>query len=83
MVGVHVWFTKAHKHQDSGHADFLGWWGFMCDLPRHTSTKTQGRQTSWGGGGSCVVQSFPPLFTLFLLIFTMDSHTLVWALELG
>ena len=25
---------------------------------------------------------FPPLFTFFLLIFTMDSHTLVWALEL-
>ena len=26
---------------------------------------------------------FPPLFTLFLLlIFTMDSHTLVWPLEL-
>ena len=26
---------------------------------------------------------FPPLFIFFLLIFTMDSHTLVWALELG
>ena len=26
---------------------------------------------------------FPPLFTLFLLISTMDSHTLVWALGWG